>query len=348
MAKELPEKVNQSCFFEYLSWDDEVSQTSTTKDARSPGTRSMLTARSLSPPSRLPQLPLEIWTAIVSYLTGTPDDLCWTWLNLRLVSRGFNSVIETAVRHCVLRSAEILFPVHLIKTVRSVNPPMVTMVKLGTLRARFDRMSEDGGRVFFRDRDARERIDEDVFDLTVKTWVQRNEAYLRDAGLDIVDVLADYSTPRMLQRYQFDQPPHVLIMGGMVNDTELPGLEYDADQLEISFRWKPMLTLFLAEEERVNHLERTAKLSHHERVVNMRQRLHAGRLDIDDALLAGVDMTRMREQIRRKVRCFRFQHDYQRIGSPVSVSPPAFGQSGRVNEHLRLTYMRVIREGRAV
>ena len=79
----------------------------------------------------------------------------------------------------------------------------------------------------------------------------------------------------------------------------------------------------------------------------MRQRLHAGRMDIDDALLAGVDMTRMREQIRRKVRCVRFQHDHQRIGSPVCLSPPGLGQSGRVDEHLRLAYMRVIREGRA-
>ena len=260
MTKEIPEKHDPGCIYEYLSWDDEVSSSSATKDNHSAGTHSMLTARSLSPLSQLPQLPNEIWTAIVCYLTATPEDLCWTWLNLRLVSRCFNSLIETAVLHSVLRSAEILFPVHQIKMVRSLNPPMVTMVKLGTVRAQFDHISEDGDRIFFRARDAVETIGQDVFDLTVESWGQRNEAYLRDAGLDIVDVLCDYNTPRMLQRFQYNQPPHVVIMGGMVNDSELPGLEYETDRLEISFRWKPMLTLFLAEEERVNHLERTAKV----------------------------------------------------------------------------------------
>lgn len=81
-------------------------------------------------------------------------------------------------------------------------------------------------------------------------------------------------------------------------------------------------------------------MSQHSRLADMRERLHLGRLDLDDALLAGVDMSRMREQIRRKVRCYRFQHEYQRIGRPIST----LGQPGRVEEHLRLAYMRDIRE----
>jgi hypothetical protein len=83
-------------------------------------------------------------------------------------------------------------------------------------------------------------------------------------------------------------------------------------------------------------------MSQHSRLADMRERLHAGRLDLDDALLTGVDMTRMREQIRRKVRCYRFQHAYQRTGRPISLST-SLGQPGRVEEHLRLAYMRNIR-----
>jgi len=76
----------------------------------------------------------------------------------------------------------------------------------------------------------------------------------------------------------------------------------------------------------------------------MRRLLHSGRLDIDDALLAGVDMTRMQEQIRRRVRCCRFSNGHQRKGAPVSPYARPLGQPGRVEEHLRLAYMRSIRE----
>lgn len=74
----------------------------------------------------------------------------------------------------------------------------------------------------------------------------------------------------------------------------------------------------------------------------MRESLRAGRLDLDDALLAGVDMSRLQEQIRRKVRCYRFQRGYQRIGRPI-LGDGSVGQPGRVEENLRLSYMRDIR-----
>lgn len=84
-------------------------------------------------------------------------------------------------------------------------------------------------------------------------------------------------------------------------------------------------------------------MGQHSRLAHMRERLHAGRLDFDDALLTGVGMTRMQEQVRRKVRCYRFQHGYQRTGRPFSLSS-SLGQPGRVEEHLRLAYMRDIRD----
>ncbi|KAH8901965.1 hypothetical protein BR93DRAFT_973054 [Coniochaeta sp. PMI_546] len=294
--------------------------------------------------TRLPQLPLELWTAIASYLTGTPDDLCWIWLNLRRVSRSFNAAIETAVRNCILRSAEIVIPFHRTKIVRSGNPPMVTRIQLGTITTHFSHLSEDGERAFFRDEDALERMGEELLDHTVMSWRRRTEMYLGDAAMDSdADGVADCDAHLMLQRFQFNQPPHVITMGGMVNDTELLGLQVDFDRLELSFCWKHMLTNFLAEEERVRHMERTAKMGQHSRLAHMRERLHAGRLDFDDALLTGVGMTRMQEQVRRKVRCYRFQHGYQRTGRPFSLSS-SLGQPGRVEEHLRLAYMRDIRD----
>jgi hypothetical protein len=57
------------------------------------------------------------------------------------------------------------------------------------------------------------------------------------------------------------QPPQVISLGGMVNDTDLPGLDADFDRLEISFLWKPMLTMLFAEEERVRRLVRNTKVS---------------------------------------------------------------------------------------
>ena len=78
-------------------------------------------------------------------------------------------------------------------------------------------------------------------------------------------------------------------------------------------------------------------------LADMIENIRAGCLDFDDALLAGVDITRMRKQIRQKVRCDRFQHEYQRTGRPISLSS-FLGQPGRVEEHLRLAYMRNIRD----
>jgi hypothetical protein len=265
MAKELPAfELERGCLYELLSWEDEVSPRSVAKAGPSVTSVSdspSFTAMSSAARPRLPQLPLELWTAIISYLTGSPDDLCWTWLNLRRVSRSFNAAIETAVRNCVLRSAEIVIPSHRTKIVRSGNPPMVTRIQLGTIVAHFDHFSEDGERVFFRDGDALERMGEELLNHTAKSWRRRNEMYLGDAAAEFdTNDFADYDANVMLQRFQFNQPPHVITMGGMVNDTEVLGLQVDFDRLEMSFYWEHMLTNFLAEEERVRHLERTAKV----------------------------------------------------------------------------------------
>lgn len=269
MTKERPVfELERDCLYGLLSWDDQVSLSPrpvnegarmSTDTSVPDSSRSALMSPMTRP--RLPQLPLELWTAIVSYLTGTPDDLCWTWLNLRRVSRSFNAAIETAVRNCVLRSAEIAIPAHRTKLVRSGHPPMVTRIQLGTIVARFSHVSDDGERAVFRDEDALERMGQELLDHTVKSWRRTTEIYLTDAATDgDTGHLAFCDAHAMLQRFQFNQPPHVITMGSMVNDTELSGLEVDFDRLEMSFNWKHMVTNFLAEEERVRRLERTAKV----------------------------------------------------------------------------------------
>lgn len=138
---------------------------------------------------------------------------------------------------------------------------MVMRIQLGTIVARFDHFSEDGDRVFFRDKDALERMGAELLDHSVNSWRRRVETYLADAGADLdFDDLADYNAHVMLQRFQFNQPPHVITLGSMVNDTELLGLQVDFDRLEMSFNWRHMVTNFLAEEERVKYLENTAKV----------------------------------------------------------------------------------------
>lgn len=223
----------------------------------------MSTATSVSSPlrPRLPQLPLETWTAIASYLASSPADLCWLWLELRRVSRSFNVAIETAVRNGVLRQAEITVPFHRIRIVRGGDPATIMRIRPGTIVARFHHFSEDGERVFFRDNDASERIGAELLNHSVNLWRRKVESYLADAGADLdFDDLADYDAHVMLQRFQFSQPPHVITMGGMVNDTELPDLQVDFDRLEMSFGWKQMVTSFLGEENRVAHLENAAKV----------------------------------------------------------------------------------------
>jgi len=138
---------------------------------------------------------------------------------------------------------------------------MVTRIQLGTILARFDRLSDDGKRAFFRDEDALERMGSELLGHTVQSWRRRVEGYLADPGADLdFNDMADYDAHVMLQRFQFNQPPHVITMGGMVNDTELWELEVDFDRLEISFDWRNMVSNFLGEEERVKYLENMAKV----------------------------------------------------------------------------------------
>jgi hypothetical protein len=79
------------------------------------------------------------------------------------------------------------------------------------------------------------------------------------------------------------------------------------------------------------------------RIADMREQLHTGRLDFDSALLRGVDMARMEDQVRRKVRCYRFDRGYQR--NPRHSGGWASSHGTRVKEEqLRLAYMRELRK----
>lgn len=48
----------------------------------------------------------------------------------------------------------------------------------------------------------------------------------------------------------FEAPNHVLRVKNVINDTELPGLEYDLEKQEVSFRWREMF-MHLYQEEAV-------------------------------------------------------------------------------------------------
>lgn len=62
--------------------------------------------------------------------------------------------------------------------------------------------------------------------------------------------------------------------------------------------------------------------------------------------LQGLAMIRTMDQIRRKVRCYRFEHNHQRKGNPLGWAS-SIGQPLRVEEHLRLAYMRGLRDSLA-
>jgi hypothetical protein len=264
MAKRLPVfESERDCLFEMLSWDDRISPAPEDMASRAslsgPPSAPATSSSIIAPASRLPRLPLEIWTAVISHLTRNPDDICSAWLSVRRVSRCFKAATEAAVSKQVLRSASISFPVHRTRTTRSENEWTRTKIKLGTIDTYFDRVSEDGERVFFRDKAPLDRMSEDVLTHTVRSWRRRIRSYLDQPPFDSLD-LADNRAEAGVPGLQYNQPPYVIAMGGMVNDTELLGLEADIDRLEISFLWKPMLTMFFAEEERIRRLTRNAKV----------------------------------------------------------------------------------------
>lgn len=55
--------------------------------------------------------------------------------------------------------------------------------------------------------------------------------------------------PPMIEEYlkKFDRPPHIISIDGVGLDTELPALEYDVEEMEISFEWEGMLDAFCRE-----------------------------------------------------------------------------------------------------
>lgn len=61
------------------------------------------------------------------------------------------------------------------------------------------------------------------------------------------DTFYEYSLPA--PKTAFSNPPYVLSVRGVVNDTALPGLEVVWEEQTMSVRWKEMLTALFGEEE---------------------------------------------------------------------------------------------------
>lgn len=255
MVQRLPDFLaDGDCLFEMLSWEDQVAA----DPERRCSISTSLSVPSMSSPSRFPHLPIELWTAIISHISA-PEDIISAWLNIRRVSRSFRSATETAMRQRLMRSAHLDFVSHHIKAVRTFPGPS-SRIQLGAIETRFDRWSEDGNRVFFRDKTALERMDEFLLMHTKEDWVHRVGNYMSQTCVPPEIVVVGGRRRLATNLVSFNIPPHIITVGGMVNDTELPGLEVDYDRLEVSFLWRPMLTMFLAEEERVRHLMRTVNV----------------------------------------------------------------------------------------
>ncbi|EEY17036.1 predicted protein [Verticillium alfalfae VaMs.102] len=182
----------------------------------------------------LPYLPPEIWMHIIGCITDSRY-IPRVWLNLRLVSRFFQTVTERVFANC--------HPPTQPPRVSGLLTPSLTNTAsraTSTLPSTLIVFSDDGLRASTPTRPwpaqhGTSRLiasDATVHDECVKQWREKVTAYL---------------APPPANRY--DVAPHILVLRRIANDTELPNLRVDYDRFEASFDWRPALSKLFGEEE---------------------------------------------------------------------------------------------------
>ena len=133
---------------------------------------------------------------------------------------------------------------------------------------------------------------------------------------------------------QFEKPPHTVQIRRELNDTPIPGLSIDYDSMTLSCDWRGLFSAFFAEELLVHNLHDKAMEKFQARRDTMIENVHAGRMDMADALqqvlkVYGDESHKARKLARRA----RIRWQYEQEG--YSGWKPREEEEDKINEVLK-------------
>ncbi|KAF2140231.1 uncharacterized protein K452DRAFT_359889 [Aplosporella prunicola CBS 121167] len=223
--------------------------------------------------AQCPQLPLELWTHVLSFITDS-EHIPKLWVSGRRVSRLFRVATEDAF----------------LKTQLKVN----TRIKFFPQRTEFwqddkawffnftmcfDRLTEGGSRAVFKD--------------------IRSETWLRDHGYPFDQFMAKWK--KEMNNYTGldddlpllpEETPWMIINRILVHDSGLPGLRVDYDSREISFEWCGMFDKFYGEELFARQQTACYARSHHDDLQELCDLHECGASEIYDATIDVFELCR--------------------------------------------------------
>lgn len=236
-------------------------------------------------------LPPEIWINIFRYHT----DLTHLWLTCRAVSPSIRACVEYAFAQHFLDCVHIDFQLEKYnlggKSIRPEVPVgFARLKKRGpeNLKVRGKRKGQDLGKeiAIFRDKRA---------NCEVTGTTGRGKKALQEYD-------------RVMKRWEEnvrerkpEMPNYTISIGGVVNDTALPGLDIDIEKREVQFEWKPMLQLFFRECERLRIMKAQWQRDTIKRIRDNNRRVAKGEklMPSDYPVSMATAEIEMRKEIRR-------------------------------------------------
>ncbi|KAF2027097.1 hypothetical protein EK21DRAFT_72796 [Setomelanomma holmii] len=221
-----------------------------------------------------PSLPPEVWINVFRYHT----DLAHLWCTCRLVSSTIRGCVEYAFAEYFLQDIQIDFQLEKYNLGGKSKRPEVPAI--------FDRLGKRSEKETAWFRDARPEYPtgkgfgqkaRQHYEKTLVRWKENVEAY----------------KPEM--------PNYTITIGGIVNDTALPGLKINIEEREIRFEWRKMLQLFYREHELAGVLknEWQAKTAKQIRANNARLAKREKLMPTDYPQPWSIAEAEIRKQVRR-------------------------------------------------
>jgi hypothetical protein len=133
---------------------------------------------------------------------------------------------------------------------------------------------------------------------------------------------------------EFEKPPHTIQVRRELNDTPIPGLSIDYDTMTLSCDWRGLFSAFFAEELLVHNLQDRAMEKFQARRDTLIEDVHAGRMDMVDALQQVLKIYEDESHKARKLaRQARIRWQYEQEG--YASWKPEEEEEDRINEVLK-------------
>ncbi|KAI2481529.1 hypothetical protein Ptr902_07324 [Pyrenophora tritici-repentis] len=196
-----------------------------------------------------PSLPTEVWINILRFHT----DLAHLWNTVRLVSSPLRACVERAFGEHFLPDIHIDFQLEKYNLGGKSKRPEIS--------TRFARRGkgEDGHIAWFKDShpDA---------DSTRKKGKRGRQHHLK--------IMRRWE--ENVDNYKAEMPNYTISIGGLVNDTEIPGLSLNISTREIKLEWKKLLQLFFREQHRLEVLKARYQADAAKKIQSNNARLRKG------------------------------------------------------------------------